>query len=56
MAKTFDPVSEDKFYNEQGIQYFAMFNRIALAAGFIPSGMQKVLGEQPCCKERWRNN
>jgi len=26
------------------LQYFATFNRIALAAGFIPSGMQKVLG------------
>ena len=26
--------------------YFAFFCRIALAAGFIPSGMQKVLGER----------
>ena len=26
--------------------FFAIFNRIALAAGFIPSGMQKVLGER----------
>ncbi len=26
--------------------YFAIFCRIALAAGFIPSGMQKVLGER----------
>ncbi|MEM6297951.1 MAG: hypothetical protein AAF740_04590, partial [Bacteroidota bacterium] len=26
--------------------YFAVFCRIALAAGFIPSGMQKVLGER----------
>lgn len=26
--------------------YFAVFNRLALAAGFIPSGMQKVLGER----------
>ncbi len=26
--------------------YFAVFNRIALAAGFLPSGMQKVLGER----------
>ena len=27
-------------------RYFAIFCRIALAAGFIPSGMQKVLGER----------
>lgn len=26
--------------------YFAVFCRVALAAGFIPSGMQKVLGER----------
>lgn len=26
--------------------YFAIFRRITLAAGFIPSGMQKVLGER----------
>lgn len=26
--------------------YFAVFNRIALAAGFLPSGLQKVLGER----------
>ncbi len=28
------------------LQYFAVFNRIALALGFLPSGMQKVLGER----------
>ncbi len=28
------------------LRYFAVFNRIVLAAGFIPSGMQKVLGER----------
>jgi len=28
------------------LHYFAIFSRIALAAGFIPSGMQKVLGER----------
>lgn len=27
-------------------RYFAIFNRIALAAGFIPSGMVKILGER----------
>ena len=26
--------------------YFAVFNRIALAAGFLPSGLQKVIGER----------
>ena len=26
--------------------YFAIFNRVALAAGFIPSGMMKILGER----------
>ena len=28
------------------LQYFAVFCRVTLAAGFIPSGMQKVLGER----------
>src|SRR5690606_24504591 len=27
-------------------RYFAIFNRIALAAGFIPSGLTKVFGER----------
>ena len=27
-------------------RYFAVFNRIALAAGFLPSGLQKVIGER----------
>ena len=26
--------------------YFALFNRIALAAGFIPSGLTKIIGER----------
>lgn len=26
--------------------YFAVFNRIALAAGFLPSGMVKIMGER----------
>ena len=26
--------------------YFAVFNRVALAAGFVPSGLQKVVGER----------
>lgn len=28
------------------LRYFAIFCRVTLAAGFIPSGMQKVLGER----------
>ncbi|MDQ3323035.1 MAG: DoxX family protein [Acidobacteriota bacterium] len=28
------------------LRYFAVFNRLALAVGFIPSGMVKILGER----------
>jgi uncharacterized membrane protein YphA (DoxX/SURF4 family) len=28
------------------LRYFAVFNRIALAAGFIPSGFMKIMGER----------
>jgi uncharacterized membrane protein YphA (DoxX/SURF4 family) len=28
------------------LRYFAVFNRICLAAGFIPSGMVKIMGER----------
>lgn len=28
------------------LHYFAVFNRIALAAGFIPSGITKIIGER----------
>ena len=28
------------------LRYFAIFNRIALAAGFLPSGLQKIIGER----------
>ncbi len=28
------------------LRYFAIFNRIALAAGFIPSGLTKIIGER----------
>jgi uncharacterized membrane protein YphA (DoxX/SURF4 family) len=28
------------------LRYFAIFNRIALAAGFVPSGMVKIMGER----------
>lgn len=28
------------------LKYFSIFNRIALAAGFIPSGMVKIMGER----------
>ena len=32
--------------NNNRFGYFAVFCRIALAAGFLPSGMQKVIGER----------
>src|ERR1700712_2895502 len=28
------------------LQYFTIFNRVALAAGFIPSGFVKIMGER----------
>lgn len=28
------------------LRYFALFNRLALAAGFLPSGMVKIMGER----------
>lgn len=28
------------------LQYFAIFNRIALAAGFLPAGWVKIMGER----------
>lgn len=31
---------------QKGLQYFAVFNRIALAFGFLPSGYVKVAGER----------
>ncbi len=35
-----------KVRQNKWLYYFAIFNRVVLAAGFIPSGMQKVLGER----------
>lgn len=34
------------FRENKWLGYFAIFNRIALAAGFIPSGIVKILGER----------
>ena len=43
-------VNLDDLYNEckrnQWLRYFAVFCRIALALGFIPSGIVKVMGER----------
>jgi hypothetical protein len=40
----------DQFYSEckrnQWLRYFAVFCRVALALGFIPSGIVKVMGER----------
>lgn len=35
-----------KARHNKWLGYFAVFNRITLAAGFIPSGLQKVIGER----------
>jgi uncharacterized membrane protein YphA (DoxX/SURF4 family) len=35
-----------KARSNKWLGYFAIFNRIALAAGFLPSGMTKILGER----------
>ncbi len=35
-----------KVRNNRWIRYFAVFNRVALAAGFIPSGLVKIMGER----------
>jgi len=41
---------EDQFYlqakGNRWLRYFAIFNRIVLAAGFFPAGMVKITGEQ----------
>src|SRR5918911_3554909 len=40
----------DHLYDEckrnQWLRYFAVFCRVALAAGFIPSGIVKIMGER----------
>lgn len=35
-----------KVKSNKWFRYFALFNRIALAAGFIPSGLTKIFGER----------
>ncbi len=45
LAARLDKV-HDQARRNKWLGYFAIFCRIALAAGFIPSGMQKVLGER----------
>ena len=40
----------DRFYDQvkqnRWLRYFTIFNRIALAAGFLPSGFVKIMGER----------
>jgi len=36
----------DKAKKNRWLRYFAVFNRIVLAAGFIPSGSVKIMGER----------
>ena len=31
---------------KKGLRYFAVFNRLALAAGFLPAGIVKIVGER----------
>jgi uncharacterized membrane protein YphA (DoxX/SURF4 family) len=35
-----------KAKQKKGLRYFAVFNRVALAAGFIPAGFVKIAGER----------
>ncbi len=35
-----------KAKQKKGLRYFAVFNRIGLAAGFLPSGFVKIMGER----------
>ncbi len=35
-----------KVKQNRWLRYFAVFNRLALAAGFIPAGMVKIMGER----------
>ncbi len=30
----------------RGLRYFTVFNRVGLAAGFLPSGFVKIVGER----------
>nr|WP_186740544.1 DoxX family protein [Spirosoma utsteinense] len=32
--------------NNRWLRYFAIFNRVALAAGFLPAGLVKIMGER----------
>jgi len=45
LATLFDSIHSNVKSNKW-FRYFAVFNRIALAAGFIPSGLTKIFGER----------
>ncbi|WP_226389069.1 DoxX family protein [Penaeicola halotolerans] len=45
LSLTLDQIHADIKANKW-YRYFAIFNRIALAAGFIPSGLTKIIGER----------
>ena len=48
-----------KVKQNRWMRYFAIFNRVALAAGFLPAGWVKIIGErftdlhndQPTCED-----
>jgi uncharacterized membrane protein YphA (DoxX/SURF4 family) len=45
LAATLDRLHAQAKHN-RWMRYFAVFNRVALAAGFIPSGAMKIMGER----------
>ncbi|MDB5235555.1 MAG: hypothetical protein JWR44_2548 [Hymenobacter sp.] len=45
LASTLDRLHSRAKHN-RWMRYFAVFNRVALAAGFIPSGAMKIMGER----------
>ena len=45
ISSTLDRIHFDA-KQKKGLGYFAVFNRIGLAAGFLPSGFVKIVGER----------
>ena len=45
LSATLDRLHAQATHN-RWLRYFAVFNRVALAAGFIPSGFMKIMGER----------
>ena len=45
ISSTLDRLHE-RVKQKKGLRYFTVFNRIALAAGFLPAGYVKIIGER----------